>query len=898
MLLSDKMAYRQVIGCLMLNPLLFLEYSDIYVEDFDLEIARICFLIIKKLYKEGATKIAPIEVDQEIEKYPNDSRLYHSDNGLDFLKICYEFAELENFSLYYTRLKKYSLLRRLLKDGYNIKDFYCDDKSFIDPLKEQEIQARFDQASIEDILNSVEGKYNIIRNDFLQGGRKKGDPGEGIFELIENLRKTPNIGPSLEGKIFSTACRGAREGCFYLKSSSSGSGKALPNSVYIPTPKGFKQVKDIKIGDYLFDAFGKPTKVLGVYPQGVKEVWEVIFKDGRIAHCCQDHLWSYCTVGQSEKNKANRKFFTKTLKQLLNENLKGNENEYKILVPMQYAVEYEKKELYPSPYAMGALLGDGSFRYGGGRKILEFSSADEELVKYVADELKCGYKKNSQYNYSWTFKKNKQEKSNGQIRKNMWVEEILCNYPDLWNAKSENKFIPKEYLFSSIDQRIELLNGLLDTDGTIGEKGRITYNTISPKLCDNVVELCRSLGFKTHVYKDSHKPTNICYVITIAGRPEDKRKLFKLSRKKEIVEKWYNNGKRKEKNEFNPIVKIQPCGYKEEMTCFYVDNNEHLFLTEDYIVTHNTRTSIFDACKLAYPIRYSHVEKTFIKDFNKDGTPREPYKILFIVTEMDKEELQTIMLAYLSGVNEEKILTGSYDFDEHERIKFAGKIMQKYHEYFIIEEISDPNLVNVESTIKKYATIDHIKYCFFDYIHSTASMIAQFQKNGINESTILMMMANQLKQLAKDYGIFIFSATQVNMSAMNDDGEFKNEMSIRSSKAVADKADLGMVMTKINQKNLNSYLPIWQNAVKDGILDEKFIREKDCRPTHVLDIYKNRRGRFKNVRIWINLDLGTGARQDCFMTTSDNEPFREPIDTFSSCSEKRIDDWKNYFERN
>ena len=94
MILSDKMAYRQVIGCLMLNPLLFLEYTDIYVEDFDLDIARICFLLIKKLYREGATKIAPIDIDHEIVKYPNDAKTYYSENGLDFLKICEKFAEL------------------------------------------------------------------------------------------------------------------------------------------------------------------------------------------------------------------------------------------------------------------------------------------------------------------------------------------------------------------------------------------------------------------------------------------------------------------------------------------------------------------------------------------------------------------------------------------------------------------------------------------------------------------------------------------------------------------------------------------------------------------------------------------------------------------------------------
>ena len=534
MILSDKMAYRQIIGSLMINPLLFIQYQDIYPTDFiECKIARICFINIQKLYNEGATKLTPIEVDQEVEKHPNSALVYNAEGGLDFLKASYEFAEISNFNLYYTRLKKYSLLNRLLKNGYDVSDFYIDNNKTDDPLLQIQIQQHFDESSIEDILNSVEGKYNIIRNEYLQGGRSQDDPSQGIEELIEELQQAPNIGPSLEGKIFSSACRGAREGCFYLKSSSSGSGKS--------------------------------------------------------------------------------------------------------------------------------------------------------------------------------------------------------------------------------------------------------------------------------------------------------------------------------------------------------------------------RTSIFDACHIAYPIRYSHEKGTFIIEKDNNDQPRQPRKVLFIVTEMDVEELQTIMLAYLSGVDEGHILTGKYELGELSRVKFAAKIMQFYKGYLLIEEISDPNLVNVESTIKKYATIDNVKYVFFDYIHSTASMIGQFAKNNLREDTILMMMANQLKQLAKDYSLFIFSATQVNMSAMADDGEFKNEMSIRASKAIADKCDVGYVMTKINQKNLNSYLTEWRKAARMGYLEPKYIDDENYRPTHVLDIYKNRRGRYKNVRIWTRLHLGTGERQDLFMTTAENEPLQEPLDLFSSAREEIID-WRNYFD--
>ena len=226
------------------------------------------------------------------------------------------------------------------------------------------------------------------------------------------------------------------------------------------------------------------------------------------------------------------------------------------------------------------------------------------------------------------------------------------------------------------------------------------------------------------------------------------------------------------------------------------------------------------------------------------------------------------------------------------RVNYAAKIIEKYSGYFIIEEISEPNLTNVEATIKKYVTIDDIRYCFFDYIHTTSSMMNQFAKNNLREDSILMMMANQLKQIAKDYNIFIFSATQVNAGAMMDDGEFKNETCIRGAKSISDKADLGYVMTRVNEKVWNTIVPELRSAARQGIIDAKYLEDENYRPTHIIDIYKMRRGRYKNVRIWINLHLGTGYRRDLFITTADNQPIKETIDLFSSAYEEIIPNWK------
>lgn len=147
-----------------------------------------------------------------------------------------------------------------------------------------------------------------------------------------------------------------------------------------------------------------------------------------------------------------------------------------------------------------------------------------------------------------------------------------------------------------------------------------------------------------------------------------------------------------------------------------------------------SRTSVYDACKLCYPIRYSLKDKAFIQEM-ENNAPRNPRKVLFVVTEMDNEEIKTIILSYLSRVNEEKIITNHYDIgtDEEWRVEQAKRIMKKYKDFFFIESVSDPNLTNVSSIIKRYATVNKVQFIFYDYIHSTPSLLNQFAAAKIRE---------------------------------------------------------------------------------------------------------------------------------------------------------------------
>ena len=122
----------------------------------------------------------------------------------------------------------------------------------------------------------------------------------------------------------------------------------------------------------------------------------------------------------------------------------------------------------------------------------------------------------------------------------------------------------------------------------------------------------------------------------------------------------------------------------------------------------------------------------------------------------------------------------------------------------------------------------------------------------------------------------------------DDEMEFKDEKSIRGAKAIADKADMGYVMTRVSEKGWQMIVPTLKQAIREGTIDRDIL---DNPPTHVLDIYKMRRGRFKNVRIWLNLHLGTGYRQDLFITDANNHPITNDtkMEIYTPSKELEID---------
>jgi replicative DNA helicase len=283
------------------------------------------------------------------------------------------------------------------------------------------------------------------------------------------------------------------------------------------------------------------------------------------------------------------------------------------------------------------------------------------------------------------------------------------------------------------------------------------------------------------------------------------------------------------------------------MTCFLVDNNEHLFLMNDYIVTHNTRFMVGNACALSLP--KIEGDKVIYRD--------DMQKILFVATEMQADEIQTMIMSYVSGVNERAILYNEYTIVERILVEQAIKIIEQYGDNFIIEYIPDPSISHIRAMMTRYILNEDISHIYYDYIFSSPGLLSEFRDIKVREDVALMMLANTLKEIASTYNIYMQSATQ-----LNDKWEKnlqRNQNQLRGAKAIADKVDIGMISIKLEE--CPDELEIIQTIIEQAGLRT---------PNVVIDLYKNRRGQYSSVKILRTFDYGTcRVMQDvCLMTNS------------------------------
>lgn len=420
------------------------------------------------------------------------------------------------------------------------------------------------------ILNPLETiDYNQIDIDFEQFDKKT----EHLGRRLKNHQK--------EGVKFLLSSKKC------LLADSMGLGKEQDVNTLIPTPNGYKRLGDIRVGDTVFGSNGKQCNVTGVFLQGKKDIYEIEFTDNSKTNSGLEHLW----IVKDKVMYDRRKDWTVLpLKEIIKRGIEYNKHNgtkstwkhnYKFRIPICQPVEYKKREHLIKPYLMGIMIGDGNLCSGS----ITISIPDNEIetldrITNLINENYTFHGNRSGACPNYNLVKKKGYKTLNQ--ENIFLTEIRRLKI---NVKGNNKFIPQEYMFDSIENRLELLRGLMDSDGTISKKNnKISYSTTSYKLANDIVELVQSLGGLSYIrtYDRTKEGKSIEYnvIVKIEVCP------FHLERKKNRYTITPNKPKYLVKS-----IKSIKLSHQNEAVCIKVDSPDESYLTNNYIVTHNTTTA-------------------------------------------------------------------------------------------------------------------------------------------------------------------------------------------------------------------------------------------------------------------------------------------------------------------
>lgn len=344
--------------------------------------------------------------------------------------------------------------------------------------------------------------------------------------------------------------------------SPTGSGKGLPLNAKIYTPKGFTRNGDLKLGDKVLNTYGGWSTVTAIYDRGKQPCFEITFTDDTKIKCDSSHLWRVRNVSRSE-------WEIISTYDLFHKGWLKDNNELKYEIPIAEPVVFESRTVTINPWLLGAILGDGSISSNA----LGFSNSESDIVERFNSLVPLVYKNKHDY----------------YVRDNGLLKYRLLDY-GLFGKRSDEKFIPKDYLFNSIDVRLQVLQGLMDTDGSV-KKSSTTISTTSRQLADDILFIVQSLG---GTGKISERQTYYSYNGEKRKGKLSYRVYFKLYRFKPFTSEKHlrhHTDRTKYVKAYRRIKTIRPIA-PTVTRCITVNSRNHLYLTDNFVATHNTQMGV------------------------------------------------------------------------------------------------------------------------------------------------------------------------------------------------------------------------------------------------------------------------------------------------------------------
>ncbi len=815
-----KACEANIVSILWKKPDLYYTYDNLKLVNFTENVWKVYWQIgYDIVIKEKKLILDDITVGLYLEKHLKLKEQYEKYKGYETIENAKAYVKTENIDGYINELYKWNAVLDLLKRGFPIYDRI---KEFVDKTSE-EIYEEF-EAVLNHIFINVEGDDVTY------------DISEGLDELIEELNQGIAVGlPLNNAPMLNKEIGGSLEGNITLVGGLSGAGKAQPLYSKVLTPNGFVQMKDISIGDKIIGDNGEEYNVAGVYPQGIKEIYEIMFSDGSTTRCSKEHLWKI----QTPYDRAYNKYQIIELQDILNKPLytigKDGYKKYNYYIPMTNSVKFKEKNVYIDPYLLGVMIGDGNLEYKGSIKLSLYEDDIAEKINNILkkDNFELRMESEDKKDYR-IFDNNLNPRTfiKGELLHRLKIE--LENL-QLIDKKSYEKFIPEQYLFNSVENRIKLLQGLMDTDGEVRNE-TYTYSTTSIQLAEDIQFLIQSLGGTCKIserqtfytYNNIKQKGRISYRLNIKMA----KGILPFSSKKHTLKyKFCQTQARR------TIRQIKFVG-KEECQCIMVDSNSHLYLTDNFIVTHNTALSR----TLNIPSIIEHNEKMVIM-INEEGEKKWKREYLvWIANNIFKEDLQKYI-----------VRDGKYKKETKELLHKCSEWAKQYRNTIILKPFTQYTTAKVIKTIKKYSSMG-VKYFMLDTFKAD-SKITSSEKSWFDMQQNMVEINDVIKPASKNVHIWITFQLSKGSSVQR----YYTQDNIGMAKNIVDVASTCLMIRKVFDDELEGgkhELDVYRKEKRQGNIESQIpVKLKRGKNYQIIFIVKNREGSTNEYQIVVEHDL-------------------------------------------
>lgn len=512
-------------------------------------------------------------------------------------------------------------------------------------------------------------------------------------------------------------------------------GKALSMDAPVKLLSGWKRNGDLQIGDELASVDGAPSVVTGVYPQGVLEMYTITFVDGRQVECCGEHLWTV----QSSKFDGQRTVSTLKIAEMMGR----KRYQGRLSIPL-VSGDFGAGNVTADPWLLGVLIGDGCLT-----QAIRFSTPDSHILGRIRATLPdysvshCG-----RYDYRITTPRGQENPLLDSLRG-----------LGLIGKKSCEKFIPAEYLDAPKAVRLELLRGLMDTDGWVEKTGAMCYATSSRQLADDIRTLVWSLGGVCSMacVETTHLDSYRLYI-----RLDDPANAVTLPKKKERAVRV--------KPVRNTIAKIEKAG-REECQCISVSHPSRLYVTNDYIVTHNTAL----ATNMAF-----NIAKAYRKDSGEGGV------VAFFSLEMSHDQLTSRILADAASISSHSIRSGDLTEDQMRSFLDAGRSIAEIP--IIIDDTPAITVAQLFQRARQIKRTHGLDVLIVDYLQLMRGPNST-RGNRVQEISEISM---GLKAIAKELNVPVIALSQLSRQVEQREDKRPQLSDLRESGSIEQDADIVM----------------------------------------------------------------------------------------------------------